>query len=83
MATGNNMRILDLIEFLNKLEKSHIYYKLDKIRKESILVEVAVPGQRWEIEFMDNGTIEIEKFIADGCYYHEEELQVLFREFSD
>lgn len=54
----------DLNKFLNILKDNKIFYRLSKIRHESIMVEVAVPGQRWEIEFMDNGTVEIEKFLA-------------------
>lgn len=78
------MEIKELINFLNKLEEKKIYYKLDKIRDESILVEIAVPGQRWEVEFMNDSSIEIEKFISDdGDLYDEKELEVLFRNFSD
>lgn len=47
------------------------------------MIEVAVPGQRWEIEIMEDGTMEIEKFISDGDMYDEKELDVLFRDFSD
>ena len=47
------------------------------------MVEVAVPGQRWEIEFMDDGTVEIEKFISDGTFHDHNELDALFRDFSD
>lgn len=47
------------------------------------MVEVTVPGQRWEIEFMDNGSVEIEKFISDGAYHDDKELDALFRDFSD
>ena len=47
------------------------------------MVEVAVPGQRWEVEFMEDGSVEIEKFISDGRYYDGAELEVLFRDFSD
>jgi hypothetical protein len=72
----------NLIEFLNKLEERKIYYRLNKIR-DSILVEVTVPGQKWEVEFMADGTIEIEKFISDGKIENESELEVLFRDFSD
>ncbi|CUH92931.1 hypothetical protein [Herbinix luporum] len=72
----------NLIEFLNKLEERKIYYRLNKIR-DSILVEVTVPGQKWEVEFMADGTIEIEKFISDGNIENESELEVLFRDFSD
>ncbi|MBK5242661.1 hypothetical protein [Clostridium sp.] len=40
-----------------------------------------VPGQRWEIEFIEDGTIDIEKFISDGSLYGKEELEVLLNEF--
>lgn len=69
--------------FLNQLDQNKIFYQLSKIRPESVLVEVAVPGQRWEIEFMDDGKVEIEKFIADGTMHDARELDVLFKEFSD
>lgn len=76
-------RLHELNDLLNKLEERHIFYRLSKIRSESIMIEVAVPGQRWEIEMMEDGTIEIEKFISDGDMYDEKELDVLFRDFSD
>ncbi|MED1802718.1 hypothetical protein [Brevibacillus porteri] len=76
-------RLHELNDLLNKLEERHIFYRLSKIRSESIMIEVAVPGQRWEIEMMEDGTIEIEKFISDGDIYDEKELDVLFRDFSD
>ena len=47
-----------------------------------LMVEVVVPGQRWEIEFLDDGTVEIEKFISDKDMYNARELEILFREFS-
>ena len=71
-----------LIMFLNKLDEDKIYYRLNKIR-DSILVEISVPGQRWEVEFMMNGQIEIEKFITDSKICDGKELEVLFRDFSD
>ncbi|WP_336774762.1 hypothetical protein [Paenibacillus sp. MMO-58] len=73
----------ELNHFLNKLEDSNIFYRLSKIRSEAIMVEVAVPGQRWEVEFLDDGTIEIEKFISDGEMYDATELEVIFKRFSD
>ena len=76
-------RLKDINKFLNFLEENKIYYRLNKIRHESILVEVAVPGQRWEIEFMEDGTLVIEKFLSDGSLYDESELQNLFEQFKD
>ncbi len=71
-----------LLEFLGQLEERGIYYKLNKVR-DSIMVEVAVPGQRWEIEFFSDGHVEIEKFLSSGTMYGEEEIGRLFEEFSD
>jgi len=79
----NMDNLKDINNFLNTLEENKIYYRLNKIRPESIMIEVAVPGQRWEIEFIEDGTIDIEKFISDGAFYGKEELEVLLNKFSD
>ena len=71
-----------LLEFLNKLEESNIYYKLNKIR-DSILVEITVPGERWEVEFFEDGKIEIEIFVSNGQIKSESEIALLFEKFSD
>ena len=74
---------MKLNEFLNKLDEKSIFYKLGKVREEAVMVEVAVPGQRWEIEFLDDGTVDIEKFLSDGHIYDETELNTLIRDFAD
>jgi hypothetical protein len=70
-----------LIEFLNKLEGTSIYYKLNKAR-DAVMVEIAVPGERWEVEWMDGDTIQVERFKSDGMIRSESELEMLFRDFS-
>ncbi|WP_245602256.1 hypothetical protein [Peribacillus kribbensis] len=47
------------------------------------MVEIAVPGQRWGVVFMEDGTVEIEKFIGDDNVYGGQEIEVLFWDFSD
>jgi hypothetical protein len=71
-----------LIDFLDRLEDAKIYYRLNKIR-DSILIEIAVPGERWEVEFMSDGEIVIEKFLSNGQIFGEEEISLLFEKFSD
>ena len=71
-----------LIGFLAELENRKIHYRLEKVR-DSIMVEVAVPGQRWEIEFFDDSHVEIEKFISSGEIYDETEIQKLLSDFAD
>ena len=66
-----------LLDFLDKLESNDIYYRLNKVR-DGIMVEVAVPGQRWEVEFMRDGEIQVEKFLTCGEILDEKELDELF-----
>lgn len=73
----------ELFVLLRRLEKSKIHYTLNRYRDEAIMVSVSVPGQRWEIEFMEDGTIEIEKFISNGMIYDESAFKELFDSFSD
>ena len=71
-----------LLDFLDRLEDCKIYYRLNKVR-DAIMVEITVPGQRWEVEFFANGSIEIEKFITENVIHDETALDLLFKDFSD
>lgn len=67
----------DLLDFLQKLEDNDIYYRLNKVR-DSIMVEIAIPGQRWEVEFMRDGEVQVEKFLTSGEILDERALKELF-----
>lgn len=80
--------IKELICFLNELEEKNIFYKLSKYRENAIMIEVTVPGERWEIEavscaFDEECQVEIERFKSDGHIGEEKELNTLFALFSD
>jgi len=51
-----------LVKFLTELEKNKVSYRLEHNREETIMVLIAVPGERWEIEFFADGRIEKEVF---------------------
>lgn len=73
-----------LLSFLSALKSKNIFFDLQHIRDETILVYVVVPGQRWEVEFFVDGSIEIERFIAEPDGIHDESiLEELWKEFSD
>jgi len=76
------------ITLLEKLDEKKIYYRLTKTRDHTITIEVSIPGQRWDIEYntygeKSGGSIEIEKIISNGTICGEEELETLFRDFSE
>jgi len=65
MTTMAQTSLGKLLTFLDRLEELKLHYRLSHVR-DSILVEIAIPGERWEVEFFDNGEIEIERFVSTG-----------------
>ncbi|NJL09977.1 MAG: hypothetical protein HC908_06745 [Calothrix sp. SM1_7_51] len=47
----NHNGLTKLTNFLTELEKHKIKYTLAHYREKTIMVMVAIPGERWEIEF--------------------------------
>jgi hypothetical protein len=72
-----------LLSFLAQLKGARISYSLEHNRDETIMVLITVPGQRWEVEFFQDGSIEIEIFKSDGEIYDKKMLDELFAKFSD
>lgn len=48
------------------LDSRKISYSLELNRAHTLMVLFATPGYRWEVEFLDDDTIEVEKFISQG-----------------
>ncbi len=72
-----------LLLFLQNLEEQDISYTVAHDRDQAIMVAVAMPGERWEIEFLNDGSIEIEKFISSGEIFGEEALGELFARYAE
>jgi hypothetical protein len=47
------------------------------------MVLLTVPGERWEIECLGDGSIEVERFISNGEICGEEALYELFTTHAD
>ncbi len=76
----------EVLKLLTQLEEAKIWFSLRHSRNDAITVDVNVPGQRWEIEFVDYGDevhIEIERFVSNGHIDDESALTELFANFSD
>lgn len=74
---------IQMLGFLNALRDGKIYYRLSQHRDDAIMVEVAVPGERWEVEFLEDGSVEAEVFRSDGTIHDESALDELLRRHSD
>ena len=73
----------ELTSFLNRLERAHISYTLAHHREDAIMVSIATPGERWEVEFLEDGSVDVERFISEGNIYGAEVLHELFDQYAN
>jgi hypothetical protein len=50
-----------LLNFLNRLEEAHLRCPIGHTRPGSVMVDISLPGWRWKVEFIINGSVEIER----------------------
>ena len=72
-----------LTTLLKQLEEAHLYYTLTCHREDALMVLVTVPGERWEVEFLGDGSIEVERFLSNGEICGEAALHVLWTKYAD
>lgn len=68
------------LAYLDRLESAGIVYRLEKVR-DALMVTLAIPGERWEVEFFEDGHVEIERFKSIGEIEDELALEQLIHEF--
>jgi hypothetical protein len=76
----------EFLALLRRLEQAKIFYKLHQSRDDALMIEVTVPGERWEIELCDYGDEfqwEVERFRSTGAIEDESAIDELFAKFSD
>ncbi|MBE6578532.1 MAG: hypothetical protein E7651_01850 [Ruminococcaceae bacterium] len=73
---------MSIFQFLNLLDEKRIIYRLERVR-DSLMVEIAVPGERWEVEFFEDGRIETERFVTTAEILGEESLAELFEKLGE
>ena len=79
----NPDRFDKLLNFIRRLEEAKIYYQLASHRDDAISVIVTVPGQRWEVDFLADGDVDVERFVSTGDIDDESALKELFEKFAE
>ncbi len=84
MSHQNCRNVFDeLLRFLKRLEEAKIAYTLRHSRSDALMVRINIPGERWEVEFLQDGDVEVERFVSDGEIESASALDDLFARFSD
>jgi hypothetical protein len=72
-----------LLAFLARLDAHSIRYSLAHDRAEAITVRLRLPGERWDVGFLADGTVDVETFAGvDGVVSGAEALGLVERLFS-
>lgn len=66
-----------------ELDRLGAPYTLGIVRDEALMVNVAIPGERWEIEFFDDGRCELEIFVSQGVTDATDIVPKVLRYFED
>ena len=75
MSTNQFNRLIALLE---RLDEARIPYTMEHSREDAIMILAFAPGEYWEIEFLGDGEIDIERYRSNGKIHDESVLQELF-----
>ncbi len=70
-------------QIIARLNAARIHHSITSIRDDAIMIDAALPGERWEIEVFEDGHVEIERYRSDGEIADEAALTKLFAGFPD
>ena len=72
-----------LFELVRKLEDAKIFFTLRRNRTDGISIEAVVPGQRWEIDVLEDGDVAFEVFRSDGSILDEAKLEEFIEQWRE
>lgn len=72
-----------LLSFTRRLARARIPYQVQTYREDAITVGAKAPGEYWEIDFLADGQIDIERYRSNGKIFEEPVLEELFALCSD
>ena len=73
----------ELTDLLDRLDAAEFQYTLSSVREGAIVVGIDVPGEHWEVEFMNDGDVEVEIFKSDGQIFDASIIEDIFEDRED
>lgn len=70
-------------QLCQELDDRQVPYHLLVARPNALMLSVAVPGERWELEFFDDGHVETERFLSSGVQAIDDAISRLLSYFDD
>jgi hypothetical protein len=73
----------DIYDWVSKLKRANIHFAVATFRDDALMLQISVPGERWEAEFFPDGTVEVERFRSDGRIAGADALDELLHKHAD
>jgi hypothetical protein len=55
-----------LMGILRSLEAAGIHCAVTRYRPNAVSIQATVPGERWEIDVLEDGGVDFERFVSAG-----------------
>ena len=81
-ASGPNA-MKKLLALSDQLKAANIHHEVTRYREDGMSIVANVPGERWEIDVLDDGEVIVEIYKSQGGCRGEEALKDLFERHSD
>jgi hypothetical protein len=73
----------ELLKLLGRLEDARVPFELKRHRYDAVTVVATAPGEIWEIDFLDDGTVDVERFRSHGHLDDRSVIQELFNLWAE
>jgi hypothetical protein len=72
-----------LMDIVRELDAAKIAYTVARNRYDGISIQAVVPGERWEIDVLEDGSVDFERFASDGDIADRDALTACIAQFSE
>ena len=87
VANGQRLRQVEpfrvLFDIIEQLETAKISYTVSKYRYDAVSILAHLPGERWEIDVMEDGEVDFERFVSNGEVVERSVLDECIQRFAD
>jgi hypothetical protein len=72
-----------LMEIIRALEAARIHFTVTYHRYDGVSIQATVPGERWEIDVLEDGEVDFERFASTGGVTGEAEMKDAVARFAE
>ena len=72
-----------LMEIVRALDAAGIHFEMAHNRHDAVSIRASVPGERWEIDVLEDGDVDLERFVSNGHVGGADEMTDFIARFAE